>query len=109
MSILLVNTCAEKLHYLEFVKPVEGILKKAGLNFFSRHYSEISDDDLRKAERIIICGTSLKDNKFIEEADKFGWIEETDKPILGICAGMQMIGIVFNGALKRKTEIGFYT
>ena len=31
-----------------------------------------------------------------------------DKPILGICAGMQIIGMLFGGKIKRKTEIGFY-
>ena len=31
-----------------------------------------------------------------------------DKPVLGICGGMQIIGLIFGGKLKKKTEIGFY-
>ena len=27
---------------------------------------------------------------------------------MGICGGMQIIGLVFGGRLKKKTEIGFY-
>ena len=31
-----------------------------------------------------------------------------DKPILGVCGGMQIIGKLFGGKLKKKTEIGYY-
>ncbi len=103
--ILIVNVCAEELHYFEFVKPVEDIVKD---DFFTKHYSEIDEDDLEKADKVIICGTSLKDDGFIDDLDKFGWIKDFGKPVLGICAGFQIIGMVFGGKLKKKLEIGFF-
>jgi GMP synthase (glutamine-hydrolysing) len=103
--ILIINTSKEKLHYYEFVKPIEDIL---GEGFFTKHYSEIDSRDLGKADKIIICGTSLKDNEFVKHRSKFKWIKDFDKPILGICAGMQIIGVIFGGDIKNKTEIGFY-
>jgi len=103
--ILIIKTNKEKLHDLEFVKPIEEIVQK---KFITKHYSQVKKEDLKKAEKIIICGTSLKDNKFIEDIKEFGWIKEFDKPILGICAGMQIIGLLFGGKLKKKKEIGFY-
>ncbi|RLE47708.1 hypothetical protein DRJ25_01735 [Candidatus Woesearchaeota archaeon] len=106
--ILLVNTCAEKLHYFEFVRPVEDILRKNGFSFVTKHYSEISENDLSLADKVIICGTSLKDNQFLKDIKKFSWLRDFEKPVLGICAGMQLIGVLFGGKLKKKTEIGFF-
>lgn len=47
--ILLINTCKEKLHYYEFVKSIEDILKENKIKFFTQHYNEITDKDLKKA------------------------------------------------------------
>lgn len=105
--ILLVNVCKEKLHYFEFVKPIEDILCGMNLKFFTKHYSEMGEKDLEKAEGIIICGTSLKDNDFMRDVERFSWIRKTEKPVLGICAGMQIISFIFGGKIKKKSEIGF--
>ena len=121
--ILIINICKEKLHFYEFVKPIEDILKKNKIKFFTRHYKKLKQGDLANAKKIIICGTSLKDNEFIKDFTYFLWIKEINQPILGICAGMQIVGIIydlkeqvkkldiksnFNHILKEKTEIGFY-
>ena len=54
----------------------------------------------------IICGTALKDNKFLESLDKFIWLLETEKPVLGICSGMQIIALSFGAELREAKEIG---
>ena len=41
--ILLVATCAEELHRLEFVRPVREILEKAGYECEVKHYTEVKD------------------------------------------------------------------
>jgi len=69
--ILIVNICKERLHYYEFVKPVEDILKKDGIEFFTLHYTDVKEIDLEKASRVIICGTSLKDEEFMKNLSKF--------------------------------------
>jgi GMP synthase (glutamine-hydrolysing) len=106
--ILIISTCKEPLHELEFVKPVEKILLNKKIYFFTKHYSKINEADLKKADKVIICGTSLKDNKFLKDIKKFIWIKEFQKPLLGICAGMQIVGLLFNGKIRQKQEIGFY-
>ena len=107
-NVLIINICKEDLHYYEFVKPIEDIINSINVKYFTRNYKKINKKDLEKASHIIICGTSLKDNEFIEDLDKFKWILNFDKPVLGICGGMQIIGLIFGGKLKKKTEIGFY-
>ena len=106
--ILLINICKEKLHYLEFVKPIEDILKKEKIGFFTKNYRELVQKDLDKADKIIICGTSLRDNEFMENLDRFKWIKSFNKPLLGICGGMQVIGKLFGGIVRKEPEIGFF-
>ncbi len=106
--ILIINVCKEKLHYCEFVKPVEEILKNNKIPFFTRNYKELNAKDLEIADKIIICGTSLKDFEYLKNLDRFQWIKNFNKPILGICAGMQIISMIFGGKIKKETEIGFY-
>lgn len=103
--ILLISTCKEKLHELEFVKPVEKILKT---KFKTTPYSKLTPKLISSSDKIIICGTSLKDNEFLNHLNSFRWIASTNKPILGICAGMQIISLIFSAKIKEKTEIGFF-
>ena len=67
--ILIISICKEKLHELEFVKPIEDILKNNNAKFATKHYSKISKADLQRADKIIICGTSLKDNEYLQNLD----------------------------------------
>jgi GMP synthase-like glutamine amidotransferase len=108
--ILVINICKEKSHYFEFVKPILNIIKENELSYFIRNYKSVNKRDLNKCSKIIICGTSLSDNDFItnENIRYFKWILNFDKPILGICGGMQIIGKIFGGKILRKSEIGFF-
>ncbi|MBI2044309.1 hypothetical protein HYT24_03020 [Candidatus Pacearchaeota archaeon] len=104
--ILVINICKEKLHELEFVKPIEDVLRENSKKFFTKHYKELNKKDLEKAEKAIICGTSLRDNEFLENTKKFSWIKDFKKPILGICGGSHIIGLALGYKLKKKKEIG---
>ena len=104
--ILIVQIFNEKFHYLEFVKPIEDILKRNEIEFNSIHYKNLEEKNIKKAEKIIISGTSLKDNKFFDDLSLFNWIKEYNKPILGICGGMYLLGLIFGGELKKIQEIG---
>src|SRR3989338_919758 len=117
--ILIINICKEKLHYLEFVKPIEDILRKEKIEYQTIYYKKITDKELlnKKLNKIIICGTSLKDKEYLENLNYFKWIKFPklkgpagsslwDKPILGICGGMQIISLIFGGVLVENKEIG---
>jgi hypothetical protein len=50
--------------FLKIKKPIEDIL---GGDFLMKRYDEIVDEDLKKCDKVVICGTSLADNKFVED------------------------------------------
>jgi GMP synthase (glutamine-hydrolysing) len=113
-KILVVSTCKDKLHELEFVKPIEDILFSENIAFFVKHYTELKNSDLTKCSKVIICGTSLQDFDYFNNIDKFSWIKEFVKPIFGICAGSQVLVSLFRGRLFERgkkildrKEIGF--
>ena len=101
--ILLINICKEKLHYLEFVRPIENVI---GKDCFVKGYKELNKKDLEEADKVIICGTSLKDCEFSRKKNLkyFEWIKDFEKPILGICGGMQVIGLTVGENIKKQTE-----
>jgi GMP synthase (glutamine-hydrolysing) len=103
--ILIINTCKEELHYYEFVKPVEDI---AGTREIvkSIKIADLKKKDVLKSEKIIITGTSLMD--FDYEKKNYSWIKKYDKPLLGICAGAQLIAKEFGCSLGKGTEIGLH-
>jgi len=105
--ILVINICKEKIHYLEFVKPIEDIIKDNNTNFLTKNYLELNNSDIKKADKIIICGTSLRDNEFLEHLNKFKWIKEYKKPIFGICGGAHLIGLILGYKLEKNKKIGF--
>jgi len=106
--ILVVDVCSDKLSRFEFVKPVEEIVREAEMDFLTERFMSVTDSDVRRIEKTIICGTALKDFEYLNNIDKFEWIRDTHKPILGICAGMQILARLFDGNLINSTRIGRY-
>lgn len=106
--ILLVDLCYRKdsLSSYEFVHPIADILKRIEAPHETVHYSELCGDLLEGADRIILCGTALKDNAYCKQIGGFSWLKSCDKPVLGICAGMQVIGSVFGGEIVPQPSIG---
>ena len=104
--ILLIQICNNKFHYFEFIKPIENVLQRNKIEFESIHYKKLKGEIIQKAEKIIISGTSLKDNEFLKDINEFKWIKDFNKPILGICGGMHILGKIFDGELKKQQEIG---
>ena len=103
--ILIISLCAEKMSELEFVRPIEQIV---GKNYFVKHYKSLTETDLKKADKIILSGTSLKDFEYWNDFEKFLFLKNLKKPVLGICAGMQILVRLFDGELSKieKIEIG---
>ena len=108
MKILLINLCSNSLSELEFVKPLEHILKNHKINFHTKHYTRIKHEDVESSDKIIVCGTALKDTGFLEDLDWFTPINESDKPVLGVGSSSQAITKFFNEKLIGETKIGVF-
>jgi len=104
--ITLVELPKEKLHNLEFVKPIENVIRKENKNFKRIRYKDLTSDIFSESDKVIISGTSFRDNDFLCNLEFFDWIKNFDRPILGICGGMHILGMSFNGTLFKTQEIG---
>jgi len=101
--ILIISTCADKLSEQEFVWPIARIVKNG---YVVRHFTEGKKiKNIDKYDKIIICGTALKDNDYQKDLTHFDWLE-TNAPVLGICSGMQILGMYFGGKLVKQKRIG---
>ena len=105
--ILLLDLCYRpgSLSHSEFVSPIRRIVERSGMNVRAAHYSD-ADSLLHGISGIILCGTALKDNGYVEHPDRFRWIEQVTVPVLGICAGMQVLASLLGGEVVEAPEIG---
>ena len=104
--VLLLDVCAQPLHSLEFVRPIQDILRHEHIVFKTLNCNTLESKFLEDCEAVIICGTSLLDESYLDDLKSFVFLKEIEKPILGICAGMQILVRLFGGSLVECLEIG---
>lgn len=109
-KILLVDSCyeADSLSRYEFVHPVQRALERAGFPCRICHISMLDRDILEGCDKVVLCGTALKDNEYLNHLERYSWLKEEIWPVLGICAGMQIIAAIFGGEImsRHKPAIG---
>src|SRR3989338_7129149 len=106
MKILLISTCKEKLSEQEFVNPFVNFLSSKNIETKVIHHYSIKEKDFGNFDKIIICGTALADNDYLRRMDKFKWLKDIEKPVIGICSGAQIVASVFGSEIKKDLEIG---
>jgi GMP synthase (glutamine-hydrolysing) len=99
------NYKKNSLGFYEFVLPIITVVKTLD-DYAVKHYTELRQDDGKNCDCIILSGTPLKDNATLSQLEKFEWIRTCDKPLLGICAGMQTTGLLFGSRLTKCLGIG---
>lgn len=99
------NWKPDSLAFSEFVSPilsaVEGIEPVLVM-----HYLEVTLQDVKECNRIILSGTTLKDFEAQKHLETFGWLKACEKPVLGICAGMQIISLLYDVPLADCMQVG---
>jgi GMP synthase-like glutamine amidotransferase len=99
------NSTENPFGFNEFVLPIVAVveeLEKCDI----RHYLEVNEKDLTGYNKIILSGSALKDTVTLNQTMRFRWLKNYSKPVLGVCAGMQTIGLVFGGHIEKCREIG---
>ena len=106
--ILLVDLCHREnsLGYEEFILPIQRIAGQSVFPVRAAHYSRLKEGDVKSARGIILCGTPLADNQFISDARDLSRLLSCRVPLLGICAGMEALALVYGGELAVCPEIG---
>ena len=89
----------------EFVSPIVSVVRPLE-EFSVKHFLDIELAELSFYSKIVLSGTALKDHATLKLVDKFNWIKTCGKPILGICAGMQTISLLFDEPLVKCLQIG---
>ena len=99
------NWKRNSLAFNEFVSPIVSVVQSLE-ECEVKHFLDIDTAELEGYSRIVLSGTTLKDHTTLKQVDKFNWIKTCGKPILGICAGMQTISLVFDESLTSCLQIG---
>ena len=99
------NWKRDSLAYNEFVSPIVSVVQPLE-ECTVKHFLDVNPSELRRYSKIVLSGTALKDHETLRQIDKFDWIKMYDRPILGICAGMQTISLVFGEPLLNCLQVG---
>jgi GMP synthase-like glutamine amidotransferase len=103
--VLDMNWKKDSLAFSEFMSPILSVVEPLEACTV-RHYLQLEPSEMGDYSRIILSGTTLKDFEFLKHLEKFRWIKTWEKPLLGICAGMQIIIQVYGEALLACSQIG---
>lgn len=104
--IVILDVTDPKLSILtdEFVRPLEQIMRRTGTEYLTVHIScfdSIPDD----VTGILISGTAIADSWYTS-VKPVGLLGRWGGPVLGICAGMQILLSHSGGVLCPSLEIG---
>jgi GMP synthase-like glutamine amidotransferase len=99
------NWKKDSLAFNEFVSPIVAVVRPLE-EFRVKHFLDVELVELSCYSKIMLSGTALKDHATLKLVDKFDWIKTCGKPILGICAGMQTISLLFDEPLVKCLQIG---
>jgi GMP synthase-like glutamine amidotransferase len=99
------NWKRDSLAYNEFVLSIVSAVQSLE-ECEVKHFLDIEPTELSGYNKIVLSGTALKDHATLKQVNKFNWVKTCSKPILGICAGMQTISLVFNEPLMNCLQVG---
>ncbi len=100
MRLLVINSapCDE-----EFAVPISQCLEQAGIASEIVGFDAIPTD-LSPFSAVIISASPKGDDIIEAQIPYYAWIENYNKPVLGICHGHQMLGVIYGADLIREGQ-----
>jgi GMP synthase-like glutamine amidotransferase len=99
------NWKRDSLAFSEYVLPIVSTVESLEPSRVM-HFLDVNPAELGGYSKIILSGTTLKDFEAKKHLDRFQWIRTCNKPVLGICAGMQIICLIFEVPLTPCIQVG---
>jgi GMP synthase (glutamine-hydrolysing) len=96
------NKSEDSIYRLEFIDPVMRLAGDSEIIHIHKFCEKLS----REYDRLILCGTPLMDLNQQVPADGHSWIKDFQKPVLGICAGMQFLARAYGGTRVECEQVG---
>ncbi|MBN1924336.1 MAG: hypothetical protein JW798_00745 [Prolixibacteraceae bacterium] len=103
VKLLIINSAEP--HIREFVDPLVNIALKSGADPFIEEFSNLPEVNLESFDGLIISGSPCGDDIVEHHLPYFQWLKEYRKPLLGICAGHHITGVLFGSELYRSKEV----
>jgi GMP synthase (glutamine-hydrolysing) len=100
---LIIDVCQGDLSRSEFVQPIASIV---GPGVRVKPYTDVGSEEVDGSDAVIICGTAMADDGYLDNLHMFEWLIKTQTPVLGICAGMQVIALLHGAQVVVRKEIG---
>ena len=102
MKILIVNNAEKEV--ADFVAPIEHLLNENSIEFSTIQYSDLTNTELEDFDGIILSASPRGDDIVDSHQKLYQWVKSSHIPILGICAGHQIIGKLYGSELIRDKE-----
>jgi GMP synthase (glutamine-hydrolysing) len=99
------NWKRDSLANSEFVAPIVSAIEPFD-ECAVKHFLDVHTSELENYSHIVLSGATLKDLEAQNHLNCFGWIKSTIKPVVGICAGMQIISLIYGTPLRHCLGVG---
>lgn len=101
-KILLVNNAEPGI--TEFSLPIKKIIKAIGSTSIFIEYADCLNFNFNEFDGAILTGSPQGDDIVEHHLPYFQWIQNFEKPILGICAGHHITGFIYGSKILRSKE-----
>lgn len=103
LDIVIINNAESGI--FDFVNPIKKILDTQN-DVTSKiiAYLDTPNHDVTRYNGVILSASPLGNNIVHNRLPYYNWLLDYEKPVLGICAGHQIIGCFFGGRLLRRKE-----